>query len=75
MNIVTTIEEAEAIDLTHIIRTEGIVDLKTWPGDRISIEIIGGWFGVGSTVGEALAKAKAHTDNVKRVPITPEAAA
>jgi len=46
---------------------ESIHKIGRWPAGRVSVELQDGSFGVGRTVTEALAKAKAHTDNVRQV--------
>ena len=46
---------------------ESIAKIGRWPQRRISIELFDGRFGVGATVSEALAKAKAGADNIRKV--------
>ena len=55
------------IDLTAIMQREGIDKIERYPG-RYSVVLNDGRLGIGKTVGEALAKAKApDADNVRRL--------
>lgn len=54
------------VNLTEIMEREGIAAIKRWPAGRFSVELDNGNFGVGRSVGNALAKAKTGADSLRR---------
>lgn len=65
MNAITRI--TADVNLTEIMRRERIAKIEAYPG-RFSVILYDGRLGIGKTVGEALAKAKApDADNVRRL--------
>ena len=55
------------INLTRLMLREDIEAIKRWPAGRFSVALQDGRFGVGLSVAEALEKAKAGTENLRRI--------
>lgn len=67
MNAITRITASADIDLTAIIRRDGIAKIEDYL-THFSVVLKDGRLGIGKSVGEALAKAKApDADNVRRL--------
>jgi hypothetical protein len=54
------------VNLTRIMLREDIEAIKRWPAGRFSVALQDGRFGVGRSVGEALEKAKAGAENIRK---------